>query len=340
MTPNINIENYEAFYLDYLEGTLSADLAVAFEAFLAAHPDLKLEEEELPFIYPTQEDAVLPALNKLLLKKQVSIDELNEQTADYFFIAQQEGLLSEQDERLLETWLLANANYKNDRALYAKAKLVAGVERFEQKQTLLQKEARVIPLWWTGVAALAAGVALVVTIGVNQPVQPHGKTPVVANHPLKDTLNKEQQEKPLFNRDTPVLKSIPRLHRAAGAVPVPTNSLAQSTPLPDQEPVISVMPQEHHLPNNIAVQLPVAPLTHERATQLDPLSQEGTEDLAYVSWNDMKNPVAPITTKLSEKLNTTVDFRSAKPTEKQKGGFFIKIGKLEISHQSSKKQGR
>jgi hypothetical protein len=46
----------------------------------------------------------------------------------------------------------------------------------------------------------------------------------------------------------------------------------------------------------------------------------------------MSNPIKPITKKIAEVTNEEIDFRSAKPSKKNSGGFFLKIGSLEISH--------
>jgi hypothetical protein len=53
------------------------------------------------------------------------------------------------------------------------------------------------------------------------------------------------------------------------------------------------------------------------------------------SFQDMNNPIKPITNRLSDVVKQEVDFRMAKATEKTPGGFYLKIGKLEISHRKN-----
>ena len=48
MIKKINIFNYEAYYLDYLEGNISEEDAAVLLDFLDKHPELKMEDEELP----------------------------------------------------------------------------------------------------------------------------------------------------------------------------------------------------------------------------------------------------------------------------------------------------
>lgn len=68
MRTTIDINNYEAYLLDYLEGNLSPADTEALLAFLDQHPDLKAEVEgmQLPYLEP-DETIVYP--NKALLKK-------------------------------------------------------------------------------------------------------------------------------------------------------------------------------------------------------------------------------------------------------------------------------
>ena len=45
----------------------------------------------------------------------------------------------------------------------------------------------------------------------------------------------------------------------------------------------------------------------------------------------MSNPIKPITSFISKKTNTNVDFGTKKASKSKKGGFFVKIGKFEVS---------
>ncbi len=68
MRTTIDINNYEAYLLDHLEGNLSPADTEALMAFLDQHPDLKAEVEglQLPYLEP-DETIIYP--NKALLKK-------------------------------------------------------------------------------------------------------------------------------------------------------------------------------------------------------------------------------------------------------------------------------
>jgi hypothetical protein len=55
-------------------------------------------------------------------------------------------------------------------------------------------------------------------------------------------------------------------------------------------------------------------------------------DYTVLGVQDMNNPIKPITNRIGDLVKQDVDFRTAKATEKNSGGFYIKIGKFELSH--------
>lgn len=111
---------------------------------------------------------------------------------------------------------------------------------------------------------------------------------------------------------------------------IPVQLEQEKTPLAENKP------QPHHptiLPQVKDDKQPVAPTLNEE------VNKAPSRDLAVnTSGSNMKNPIPLITNTLSEKTKTPVDFQTGKATETQKGGFFVKIGKFEISHKASKKK--
>jgi len=72
----INKLNYEAFALEYLEGTLSLEKVEAMEEFLLKHPAIKVELEEMKY-FPVLMPKRIPFDNKKqLLKGEASKDKL------------------------------------------------------------------------------------------------------------------------------------------------------------------------------------------------------------------------------------------------------------------------
>ncbi|MGD1844040.1 MAG: hypothetical protein ACFB10_01440 [Salibacteraceae bacterium] len=135
----INKENYEAYLLDYLEGTLALELVAELMVFLEAHPDLKAELDE--DMLPTLEPPVAPAVDKSKLIKQIlAVGSINESNYEAFLIREVEGALSDSEQEDLEAFMAANPALKKDRTYYQNTQLKADAnEVFDQKVLLEQQ---------------------------------------------------------------------------------------------------------------------------------------------------------------------------------------------------------
>jgi len=157
MEERINIENYEAYLLDYLEGGLSEEVKEELLYFLATHPELKeaLEEyEEVRLVPPAEDFEGKKTLRRADLAFE-SIDELNAQEA---MIAYREGDLSSRQQQMLEDYLMQNPGRERDFLLYGKVFLKPPADVFSKKHDLYKKE-RKIAVW---IPAAAAAIALLV----------------------------------------------------------------------------------------------------------------------------------------------------------------------------------
>ncbi len=341
----ITIENYEAFYLDYLEGNLSGETLVAFEAFLAAHPELSVEEDELIMLQPSEES--FDALQKLSLKQGISMSDLNAETIEFFLIARQEGLLSNEQSAQLNHWLEANAHYQQDARLYALTTFEADETVVYEGKADLKKPVggRVIPMWFTGLA-VAAGLALIFTIGLNQSESNQGK-PTTSESIAKTEQHSGKQAdhgrdkgdkiikvKNSNGKQTPVdQQQSPNSKKVKGPQPnSPKRPVYQRSILHEGTVLASLEKRQARLSggNDKTISPLVIPQTIKVAPETLP-----NHDVAVVSVDEMKNPIKPVTTRLSETFNTPVDLRTAKAAKKKGGGFYFKFGKLEVSHQTA-----
>jgi hypothetical protein len=103
----IDLNNYEAYFLDFMEGTLSAEERHDLFAFLELHPELKSEmEEDFGSIELNPEAITFEG------KEQLKIDEsaliLTANTVDDIMIASVEGQLSASHENQLLNYVKAN----------------------------------------------------------------------------------------------------------------------------------------------------------------------------------------------------------------------------------------
>lgn len=183
----INMDNYEAWLLDYMEGTLSPDDTALLLEFLAINPDLRPDFIELEKINPEP----APAFSEKVFLKKTGIAEIDDIDAfERTCILAVENQLDKKDKQQFDSYLLHHTQMRKTYELYAKTHLIPDESIvFEGKSKLkhLQiSKGRVIAL--SSVAAAAASVALILLlrmpndnqIQVAQQVVKPAKTEVVA----------------------------------------------------------------------------------------------------------------------------------------------------------------
>jgi hypothetical protein len=161
MEKKINIENYEAYLLDLAEGKLSYADEKALIQFLARHPELEVDLEELP-VLEAEVHALDSSFKTALLKNPAS--GLSER--DHLMISSIEGQLSVEEERSFRD-LLQDEDAQKELAYYQKTKLAAASIVYPDKDQLLKKESRVVPLW-TMISSIAAAILLMLYMGLPQ----------------------------------------------------------------------------------------------------------------------------------------------------------------------------
>lgn len=333
----ITRENYEAVYLDYLEGNCSPELTSELLLFLEAHPDLKLDDELLPVL--ESEQFGLSEFDKLLLKKsEEKAIVITPQNVDYYFVAQTERQLTLAEEQALATWLKANPAFVAEQALHQQSILQADQTLVYPNKKALKKEAAIIPLW-TRSLSIAASLTLLIGLGwwaSNSGADPISKPGIVngqtANNDPKPVKPFNPSNDSVMDQNKPVEEATPK-HEAAGNRHQVIKPLKNQTVLPDPLELKSPMEMAHEEPKapsdrgTNGIILPEQPIEPQLATVLEPSTPQ-VVDKSF-AWN---NPIAPITNSLSAKLNTPIDFRKQKPTSQEAGGFYLKIGKFELSH--------
>jgi hypothetical protein len=131
---NININNYEAYFLDYHEGNLSPQQVADLFLFLSQHPELKKEFEDFEQI--VLEDFSAPVFeNKDRLKKNITAENREE-----YFIRAVEGTLDTTELALLNSFLTSHPEFLTEFNLFQKTKLQADTRIvFENKPALKQR---------------------------------------------------------------------------------------------------------------------------------------------------------------------------------------------------------
>jgi hypothetical protein len=95
----INRDNYESWFLDYLEGNLDPEQMEMVRRFKIEHPDLADEAEEFSLFLKADSGLVYPG--KHLLRKEVYDDPVH---FEQFAIAAMEGDMSEEELRQFQHW--------------------------------------------------------------------------------------------------------------------------------------------------------------------------------------------------------------------------------------------
>jgi ribosomal protein S8 len=138
MNEKITLENYEAFYLDYLEGTLNSEDVRLFEKFLNDNPSLRLEDESL--FYLTENESEINSVSRELLKQPSELTTITNENAEYAIISQKEGLLSDNESEMLKAFLAKNPHWAHESFIYDQASLPQTDEKINslEKQLLSQ----------------------------------------------------------------------------------------------------------------------------------------------------------------------------------------------------------
>jgi hypothetical protein len=164
----INLNNYEACFLDYHEGNLSANAVKELMQFLQEHPELREEFESFEAITIKDEETI-SFEEKDNLKKQTTT--INASNFDEFAIEFMEGTLPATLQQELKTFVNQNPEYKKELDLYAKTKLMPDTTIvFEHKESLKRRTARVAAwYYWSAAASVALIVGLYFMLHQSKP---------------------------------------------------------------------------------------------------------------------------------------------------------------------------
>ena len=148
---NIDRNNYEEFFILYLDNELSASDRQLVEEFAAANPDLKAELDLLMQSKLTPDMDITFSGKDALLKTE---SELSASTTSMLLYIDQE--LPSSEKASFEQWLAQNPAAQKELNLLQQAKLQPEHIVFPYKESLYrQEERRVVPIRWWRMAAAA-----------------------------------------------------------------------------------------------------------------------------------------------------------------------------------------
>nr|WP_321353796.1 hypothetical protein [uncultured Draconibacterium sp.] len=236
----INRTNYEAYFIDYLEGNLDEGMIDSFIAFLKANPDLKKELELYEPISLEPEKVAFS--NKAELYKS-NFD--NEEAFDNAAIALLEDDLSKKEKQEFETYLASHPEKKKQAALFEKTILTADESIvFANKKKLYKKATgKTILLWTSRVAAvLILGLVIFNLVNRNNTVEENTSQQIaeVEKAPQK-TVEETPEIIPDNNIKTKVAENAPT------EAPTPIEEISPKEPIVEdivEETSMTTAPEE------------------------------------------------------------------------------------------------
>ncbi|PLX07131.1 MAG: hypothetical protein C0598_13400 [Marinilabiliales bacterium] len=170
---SINLNNYEVYLMDHLDGNLSVDLERELMLFLEKHPDIKSEFENFEDVKISDENLVFENKNSLKRNDILPTENINEENYEEFFVAYYEGDLSADNEKEILRFVELNPELKKEFKLHSSLILTTENIEFEYKDKL--KKRRTIAVWQFQSLATAASVALLISVfwflSNNQPIK-------------------------------------------------------------------------------------------------------------------------------------------------------------------------
>ncbi len=156
MSGKININNYEAFVLDHMEGNLSAELTAELKAFLVLHPELDVDLNDT--------ELVSLEIESVLYNEKENLKKTNPSINDEQFVAYIENELSGEEKVKFEKAVAADQFLQKELAIYKHTILKADSSIVFADKASLKRKPKV--LWFQSAATLSMAAALILILGL------------------------------------------------------------------------------------------------------------------------------------------------------------------------------
>lgn len=169
----LNRNNYEEYFLLYLDGELDAAGRNEVETFLTANPDMAMEMALLKetILQAEQEEPIQFGNIELLLKPETEAL-INQQNFEPFLLSYIDNELSSEDKIRTEAFVSTNASAKETLQVLQRTKLQPDLSIvYPDKSELLKEEKtrKIVYFRWQYVAVAAAMMGIFVTMWLNKP---------------------------------------------------------------------------------------------------------------------------------------------------------------------------
>ncbi len=327
----LNIHNYEAFYLDFLEGNLEEVDAVQLLRFLDENPSLKLEDENFDTI-DNAIDQLDDSFKNDLKQVDFELDEVTQQTINTFLIAQFEKQLSSEKEKEIKDFLGQHPIFISAQQQIKSTFLFPDLSIvYPHKKELKKSEIRYLWPIISSVAAILVVLFLVMSptstsLNGDEKVAILPQKPLVKNEPI------------LFSKEINAPIKTERKAKVKSIKSIPSNFFN------DTSKTILAQIDSHFYKNefidnqDVAIQsVSVNSENNSSNSSVVVVSKtvfKSNEVFNCVSMLD-KYPIESLTYNLSILIKKQVEFKTCKNSKSNKTGFYLKIGKFIISKQTT-----
>jgi hypothetical protein len=148
----INRNNYEAYFIDYYEGTLTTAQQQALELFLSENPDLQEEFENYEEVSVAASGVAFPDKSQLKQQEITPVAGIDEENYEEYFIAFYENDLDEEKQKSLQLFLQANPHIQKEFGLHGTLVLTPDNTPYAGKSGLKKKA--IVGYYWYAAAAV------------------------------------------------------------------------------------------------------------------------------------------------------------------------------------------
>lgn len=280
----INRNNYEEYFLLYVDNELDKAGRAAVEEFIQENPDLSIELSALQM-------AVLPEVEFSIDKSELFKSENPVNPANYeeYFVRYGDEELSDEEKKNTEEFVYKNPQYQQEFELILKTRLVADTTiTYPEKEKLYRKEKDLKPVLYIRMVRYAAAAAIIglVSLVAWNLLTPTGTKPVIvasvdttiSENPAK--VNSEESLLPQFSEVADTGNQPEEATEKQAIVqPVQTISLSETTAetgLTAVENKDAEKSNQHFAVNNIPEKANIA------TTLLTPVTEEGISTVAAI----------------------------------------------------------
>ncbi|MFK5854933.1 MAG: hypothetical protein QM503_02305 [Bacteroidota bacterium] len=149
---DINRLNYESYVIDYLDGKLNAVETACLIAFLENNPDIKEEISDLDGVTLVSDDNTFEEKAGLKKKPIFSVNDINEENYEEFFVANYEGDLGTEHQATLKDFIKKNPELNEEFEIHGNLKIQPSSMVFSKKDSLKHKSYIGLS-WYSSIAA-------------------------------------------------------------------------------------------------------------------------------------------------------------------------------------------